>query len=56
MSVGKIGQKLGNKEEKVHLISRGVAGCDEPNKFVPYLGVSTLGRCREPEFVSTAAS
>lgn len=57
MSMGKISQKLGNKEErcKLHLISSGVAEWDEPNRFVPYLDTSTLGQCREPEFISTAA-
>lgn len=56
--MGKRSQKLGNKEERcrLHLVSRGVACCHEPNRFVPYLDTSTVGQCREPEFFSTAAS
>lgn len=56
--MGKISQKLGNKDErcKLHLVSGGVAGCDEAKRFVPYLDTSTLEQGREPELVSTAAS
>lgn len=49
--MGKISQKLGNKEErcKLHLVSGGVAGCDEPKMFAPYL--DTRGSIENQEFL-----